>query len=148
MDYFNFINSSKEAEIAYAHWYYHLPDERKAQIMCDTFQFGIDAVMYNYRKEHPFCTESEAMLFYMEQNLKPFFSTEIWSFIRATMEEKAENEWKNRFKTMKEDLNWSYADMAGIMDASSPDSIKSSVARKIPGFAKLAVSVYEKMKRE
>ena len=86
MDYFELINSSKAAELAYANWYYHLPIERKAQIMCDTFEFGVNAVMHNYRKEHPFCTEAEALLFYMEQNLKPHFSESTWAFIHKTME--------------------------------------------------------------
>jgi hypothetical protein len=145
MDYFELINSSKEAELAYANWYYHLPEERKAQIMGDTFEFGVNTVMHNYRKEHPFCTEAEALLFYMEQNLKSHFSESTWAFVRKTMAEKAEQEWKQRFKAMKNDLEWSYSDMAKIMDSDSADAVKSSVARKIPGFAKLAVGVYEMM---
>lgn len=148
MDYFELINSSKEAELAYAHWYYHLPNERKAQIMGDTFEFGVNAVMHNYRKEHPYCTEAEALLFYMEQNLKPHFSEDTWAFVLKTMEDKAEQEWKKRFKAMKDDLDWSYTDMAKIMNSESADAIKSSVSRKIPGFAKLAVGVYEMMRRK
>jgi hypothetical protein len=148
MDYFDLINSSREAEMVYANWYYHLPDERKAQIMNDTFQFGVDSVLYNYRKDHPYCAEAEALLFYMEQNLKPFFSEDTWAFIQATMEEKAAQEWKIRFKAMKADLGWSYTDMANIMNASGPDAIKSSVSRHIPGFAKLAVGVYEMMQEK
>jgi hypothetical protein len=146
MDYFELINSSKEAELAYANWLYQLPAERKAQMMCDTFQFGIETVLYNYHQEHPYHTEAEARMFYMEQNLKPFFSESTWDFIKAKMEEKVEEEWKKRFKAMKEDLDWSYADMAKIMNSDSPDAIKSSVSRKIPGFAKLAVGVYEEMR--
>ncbi len=148
MDYFELINSSKEAELAYANWLYQLPAERKAQLMCDTFQFGVDAVLYNYRKAHPHHTEAEALMYYMEQNLKPYFSEATWAFVQAKMEEKAEEEWKKRFKAMKDDLDWSYADIASIMNSGSPDAIKSSVSRKIPGFAKLAIGVYEKMRGE
>lgn len=145
MDYFELINSSREAELAYANWYYHLPEERKAQIMRDTFEFGVNAVMHNYRKEHPYCSEAEALLFYMEQNLRPHFSEGTWAFVRKTMEEKAEQEWKKRFKAMKDDLDWSYTDMANIMNSDSADAVKSSVSRKLPGFAKLAIGVYESM---
>jgi len=49
---------------------------------------------------------------------------------------------------MNDDLDWSYADIASIMNSDSPDAIKSSVSRKIPGFAKLAIGVYEKMRGE
>lgn len=148
MDYFELINSSKEAELAYAKWYYQLPAERKAKMMCDTFQMGVDTVTYNFFKEHPYATQAEALMFYMEQNLKPFFSDSTWAFVRAKMEEKAENEWKRRFKAMKDDLDWSYVDIAKIMDSESPDAVKSSISRKVPGFAKLAVGVYELMKEK
>lgn len=148
MDYFELINSSREAELAYANWYYHLPNERKAQIMADTFEFGVNAVMHNYRKKHPFCTEAEALFFYMEQNLKPHFSEGTWAFVRKTMEEKAEQEWKKRLKAMKDDLDWSYTDMANIMNSDSAYAVKSSVSRKLPGFAKLPIGVYEPMQRK
>lgn len=64
------------------------------------------------------------------------------------MEEKAEREWKKRFKAMKDDLDWSYTDMANIMDSDSADAVKSSVSRKLPGFAKLAIGVYESMQEK
>ena len=85
---------------------------------------------------------------YMEQNLKPFFSETTWDFVRATMEEKAEQEWKKRFKAMKGSLDWSYEDMANIMNSESADAIKSSISRRIPGFAKLAIGVYEAMQEK
>ena len=46
---------------------------------------------------------------------------------------------------MKDDLDWSYTDMANIMNSDSADAVKSSVSRKLPGFAKLAIGVYESM---
>ena len=148
MDYFNLINSSKEAELAYANWFSQLPAERKAQMMCDTFEFGVNTVLHNYHKDNPYCTEAEALMFYMEQNLRPFFSESTWAFVRAKMAEKVEEEWKKRFRAMKEELDWSYADMAKIMDSDSPAAVKSSVSRKIPGFAKLAVGVFEEMREQ
>ena len=35
--------------------------------------------------------------------------------------------------------------MANIMNSDSADAVKSSVSRKLPGFAKLAIGVYESM---
>jgi hypothetical protein len=84
----------------------------------------------------------------MEQNLRPYFSESTWFFVQEKMAEKAEEEWKKRFRAMKDELDWSYADMAKIMNSDSPDAVKSSVSRKIPGFAKLAIGVYEEMQRK
>lgn len=100
MDFFETLNASKEAELAYARWYAAQPDARKAQMLCDLFQFGLDTVRYNARKENPLITEAEAMLRYMELNLKDQFPEETWDFIRRTMEKRAEEEWKQRFKAM------------------------------------------------
>lgn len=148
MDYFDLINSSKEAELAYANWVYQLPAERKAQMMCDAFEFGVNAVLHNYHKENPYCADAEALMFYMEQNLRPFFSESTWAFVQAKMTEKAEEEWKKRFRVMKDELDWSYANMAKIMDSDSPTAVKSSVSRKIPGFGRLAIGVFEEMREK
>lgn len=146
MDYFDFVNSSKESELAYARWYSQLPDERKAKMLCDLFQFGIETVKYNAKKENPFLTESELLLQYMEYNLKGTYPPETFAFIREKMMERAEEEWKQRFRAMKKDLGWTYDEMARFMGASSGDSLKASVSRKLPGFAKLAVCIFEQMK--
>ncbi|MCB0579615.1 MAG: hypothetical protein KDD10_09950 [Phaeodactylibacter sp.] len=148
MDYFDTINSSKESELAYANWYSRLPDERKAKMLCDLFQFGIETIKYNAKKENPFLTESELLLLYMEFNLKDAYPPETFAFIRKKMLERAEEEWKQRFRAMKKELSWTYEEMARFMGASSGDSLKASVSRKLPGFAKLAVCVFEKMKEE
>lgn len=86
MDFFETLNASKEAELSYARWYAAQPDSRKAQMLCDLFQFGIDTVRYNARKENPLITEAEAMLRYMELNLKDQFPEEQWNFIQRNME--------------------------------------------------------------
>ena len=81
MDYFDTINSTKEAELAYANWYSQLPDARKAKMLCDLFQFGIDTVRYNARKENPFISEAETLMKYIELNLKKDFSPDVYAFI-------------------------------------------------------------------
>jgi hypothetical protein len=146
MDYFEMINSSKESELAYARWYSQLPDERKAKMLCDLFQFGIETVKYNAKKENPFLTESELLLRYMELNLKEEYPPETFAFIRKKMLERAEEEWKQRFRAMKKELGWTYDQLAKFMGAGSGDSVKASVSRKVPAFAKLAVCVFEALK--
>jgi hypothetical protein len=81
-----------EAELAYARWYSALPTTRKAQTLCDLFQFGIDSVRYNAKKQNPYLTDSETMLFYFEKNLKTSFSPEVFEFIRSEMMKRAEIE--------------------------------------------------------
>jgi hypothetical protein len=147
MDYFNTINSSKEAELFYAEWYRKLPDERKAKMLCDMYSFGQQSVKYNAKKENPFITDKDALMLFVEANLKDEFSPEIFAFIKKTMAEKSEKEWQERFKTMKNELGWTYQQMATFVGAKSGDAIKASINRKLPAFAKLAVCVFEEMKK-
>jgi hypothetical protein len=137
-----------EAELAYARWYSALPTTRKAQMLCDLFQFGIDSVRYNAKKQNPYLTDSETMLFYFEKNLKNSFSPEVFEFIRSEMMKRAEIEWENRFKAMKTQLGWTYDDIARFIHAESGNSVKSSINRKLPAMAKLAVCVFEAMKEK
>jgi len=111
----------------------------------DIFQFGVETVKHNASRKDPFLTEAELMLQYMEYNLKPTMPSETFAFIRQKMLERAKEEWKARFRAMKKALGWTYDDMARFIGASSGASLKASVSRKLPGFAKLAVCVYEEM---
>jgi len=148
MGYFEQSNSSRASELAYAKWYAQQTDERKAKMLCDIFQFGVMTVKHNAHKSNPMLTESELMLRYMEYNLKPSTPPDVFEFIRQKMLERAEEEWKARFRAMKKDLGWTYGDMARFIGAKSGASLKASVSRKLPGFAKLAVCVYEQVKKE
>ena len=148
MDYFETINSSREFEIGYANWYYQLPPERKAVIMSDLFQFGLDTVRYNARKENPFITEADQMKKYVDYNLKDEFPTDSFNLIQNVLSARSEAEWQQRFKTMKKALGWSYDDIARFVGAASGDSIKASVNRQLPAFAKLAVCVFEQLKKD
>ncbi len=147
MDYFDLINSNKESELAYARWYSQLPDERKARMLADFFEFGQETVKYNAKKENPFLTESELTLRYIELNLKDDYTPEVFAFIQKKMRERAEQEWKKRFKIMKKTMGWSYEEIAKYMGASSRDSVKASISRQLPAFAKLAVCIFEQMKK-
>ena len=148
MDYFETINSSKEFELAHANWYYQLPPERKAKIMGDLFQFGLDMVRYNARKENPFITEADQMMKYVYYNLQDKFPADSYQLIENVLSARSEAEWQQRFKAMKKSLGWSYDDMARFIGAASGNSIKASVNRQLPAFAKLAVCVFEQLTKE
>lgn len=144
MDYSN-VKASQEADFAYARWYSSLPQERKAAMFLGGFNFVADKVRYDMRQENPPATEAEIKLRFIELTQKDAYSAETLSFIRQKMLERAEEEWKARFRAMKKDLGWTYGDMARFIGAKSGASLKASVSRKLPGFAKLAVCVYEQM---
>ena len=57
--------------------------------------------------------------------------------------------WHNRYKTMKSALNLTNADIADII-GNSADSVKSVTQpnKEIPRWLKLAIVVYEKLKKE
>ena len=147
MDYFDTLNSPKEAELAHAHWYSQLPIERKAKMMCDFFQFPFEKVGYEVRKENPFATQASINAKVIEYTQKEDYSEEMFAFIQEKMKERSEKEWKARFKTMKKALGWSYDEMALYMEAGSGASVKASVNRQLPAFAKLAVCIFEQMQK-
>ena len=41
-----------EAERAYSRWYAQLPQDRKARLFAYMFQFGLDSVKYNAKKNY------------------------------------------------------------------------------------------------
>ena len=146
MDYSDLIKASEEADFAYAKWYGQLPDDRKTEYFRNGFQFISDKVRYDVKKENPFATEAEITLRFIELTQKEAYSEETFAFIRQKMLERAEVEWKQRFKTMKKSLGWTYEEMARFMNAGGPDSLKATVSRQLPAFAKLAVCVFETMR--
>jgi len=147
MDYFDTLNSPKEAELAYAKWYEQLPIERKAKMICDFYQFPMDKVSYDTKKENPFVNESDIKLLFIQHTQKEKYLPETFAFIQQKMKERSEKEWQNRFKAMKKTLGWSYEEMARYIGASNGASVKASINRKLPAFAKLAVCVFEQMQK-
>ena len=60
MDYSDTSMIVGESELEYARWYSKLPSERKAKMLCEMFQFGVESVQYNARKNNPYITDAEA----------------------------------------------------------------------------------------
>ena len=140
------IKASEASDFAYAQWYSSLPDSRKSEIFQSGFNFVAEKVRYDIRNENPFATKAEIILRFIELTQKDAYPPETFAFIRKKMLERAEAEWKQRFRAMKKELGWTYEQMARFMGASSGDSVKASVSRKVPGFAKLAVCVFERIR--
>ena len=136
-----------EADLTYANWFSRLPDERKSRIFADMVDFGIESVIYTVRKENPISTKAEALWRFMELHHKEAVTPEVFEFMRAKMSERVELEWKARFKKMRRELGWTFDEMARFIGAESGNSLKSSVSRQVPAFAKLAVCVFEEMKK-
>jgi len=145
MDFSENVKASEAADFAYAQWYANLPDERKAQFFQSGYNLVAEKVRYDLNKENPFVTQAESVLRFIELTQKDAYPPETFAFIREKMLERAEEEWKQRFRVMKKELGWTYEEMARFMGASSGDSLKASVSRKLPAFAKLAVCVFERM---
>ncbi|MBK6931527.1 MAG: hypothetical protein IPH12_11955 [Saprospirales bacterium] len=136
---------SRESDFAYARWYANQPDTLKAEFLADGFQFAFEKIAYDEKKVNPFVSEAEITARFIELINKQDYTPETLAFIREKMAERSEQEWKQRFKTMKKQLGWTYDDMARFIGASSGASVKASVNRQLPAFAKLAVCVFEQL---
>lgn len=142
------IEASKQADIAYSRWYAQQPDEKKAAMIASGYAFVADNVRLQVKAANPFANNADAIFKFIEITQKQDYSPETFNFIAEKMAERSEAEWQDRFKAMKKALDWSYDDMARFIGAASGDSIKASVNRQLPAFAKLAVCVFEQMKKD
>ena len=143
-----YVEASEKADFAYAQWYSQLPEARKAEFFKSGYDFVAEKIKLDVQRENPFSTEAEIVLRFIEITQKDAFPEEIHAFIREQMTLRAEKEWQKRFKNMKQALGWSYDDMATFMNAGSGASVKASINRKLPAFAKLAVCVLEQLNHE
>ena len=122
-------------------------DERKAQFFQSAYNFVANKVRYDVRQENPFAAEAEIRLRFIELTQADDYPPETMDFIRAEMQKRIEAEWKARFRKMRESLGWNFEEMAAFLDASSGASLKASISRGLPAWAKLAVCVFEEMER-
>ena len=145
MDYSKNVKASEAADFVYAEWYSKLPQERKAKFFQDGFDFVANKIKYDVLQENPFATDSDIKLRFIELTQQEAYSPEMFSFIKKEMKKRSEQDWKARFKIMKKTLGWNYEEMANYMGAENGASVKASVNRKLPAFAKLAVCLFEQM---
>lgn len=140
--------AAKKADFEYAEWYSRLPDERKAEFFNSAFQFVSGKIQSDAKEENPFATEADVMLQFINLTQKEDYPETVFNFIAGKMAARSEKEWQHRFKKMRQMLGWSYDDMAKFMNAGSGASVKASINRKLPAFAKLAVCVFEQLTHE
>jgi hypothetical protein len=151
MDYSNIeenIKESKASDLLYAKWYAAQPNERKSSMILSGYNFAANNIKQQVKKENPFATNADVMLRFIEISHKSDLSEMAFSLIEKTLQERSDAEWKSRFKTLKKELGWSYEDMAHFMGAENGASVKASINRKLPAFAKFAVCVFEAMKNK
>ena len=148
MDYSENVKASLEADLAYAKWYAKQSDERKVGMILSGYRFVVENIQQTALAKNPYITSSNIKSKFIEYTQKEDYSEETFAFIQQKMKERSEKEWQERFKTMKKALGWSYNNMATYMEAKSGDSVKASVNRQLPAFAKLAVCIFEAMKQE
>lgn len=146
MDYSKLVKDSEAADLAYARWYAKQSNEKKETMIRSGYKLVTNNVQQQAKKENPFSSKSDIIMKFIEYTQKEDYSEEKFAFIQKKMSERSEKEWQQRFKIMKKDLGWSYDEMASYMGASSGASVKASINRQLPAFAKLAVCIYEAMK--
>jgi hypothetical protein len=119
--------------------------KRKPSFSKNGFDFVAKKVRHDLKSENPFATEADIRLRFVELTQREEYPEEIFAFIQEKFLECSEKEWQHRFKAMKNALGWSYDDIANFIHAGSGASVKASINRKLPAFAKLAVCVFEKL---
>jgi len=139
------LDASELADFAYADWYSRLPDEKKAEFFKSGFDFVAKKVRHDVKNDNPFATDADVRFRFVELTQRDDYPEELFAFIQEKFSECSEKEWQQRFKAMKNALGWSYDDIAGFIHAGSGASVKASINRKLPAFAKLAVCVFEKL---
>jgi hypothetical protein len=147
MDFTDLVKESEKADLAYMEWYAKLPEEKKAQMHLNSQLFVADKIRHDVKLENPFANKSDVAMRYIELTQKEEYPIDVFAFIQEKMAKRSDEEWQERFKAMKKKLGWSYDQMAKFMGAGSGNAVKASINRQLPGFAKLAVCIFETMEK-
>ena len=139
--------ASRQSDLDYARWYNQLPKERKAELFLSAHRMVVDKIRKDVLDANPFATEAEIRLAFIRLTQKEDYPPDVFQFIEESMREEIEAEWRARFKRMKNALGWSYDEMARYIGAGSGNALKSSISRKVPTLAKLAVCLFEKQEK-
>ncbi len=148
MDYSEIVKQSEASDLAYAKWYAQQSDERKTEMIKSGYRMVAKNIENQIKQENQFASEADMIMKFIEYTQKEDYDAKTFAFIQQKMAERSEKEWQNRFKKMKKALGWSYEDMGRFMGASNGASVKASVNRKLPAFAKLAVCVFDVMQKK
>lgn len=141
----NIVGVSEEAARMQVSIISRFPASKKAKIAYEFSNFGIAQTRDWIKSKNPWSSELEINLEYVRTM---YYDTgemteDIWRFYESTMIKKIKKDWSNRFKLMMKDKNLSYTDIAKMIDSKSENSVKSTISRGLPAFAKLSVILHE-----
>ena len=141
------IKASQAADLAYSKWYAQQSDQRKASMIVSAFNFVAHRVRTQVLKLNPFARKADITWQFIALTQKEDYPPETFEFMRSEMQKRSEKEWQARFRAMKKELDWSYADIARFIGAENENAVRASINRKVPAFGKLAVCVFEEMQQ-
>jgi len=121
------------------------PADKKARLAYEFSNFGIDRTREWIKSKNPWLSELEVSLEYVR--IIYYESGEMdddtWKFYNSKMTQKIKKDWSMRFKRMMKEKQLSYKDIAQMINARSENSVKATISRGLPAFAKLSVIFHE-----
>lgn len=143
----NQTNVSKEAaqqQIAIINTF---SSEKRFKIALDFANFGIERTREWIKQNHPEYSELEVTLEFVRliHYQTGQMTEEHWAFYEKEMQKKIKKDWTERFRAMMKENNWNYGDIANMGNFKNAEVVEATISRGLPAFAKLAVSIYEKM---
>ena len=146
----NKVNVSKEAAAMQIQIVNSFSAEKRMKIALDFSNLGISRTREWIKENNPAYSDLEVTLEFVRLM---YYETgqmteEVWNFYRKEMEDKIREDWKNRFRNMMKDNNWTYDDIARMGGFRNGGVIKATVSRGLPSFAKLSVVIYEELKNK
>ena len=150
MDFWNkTINVSREAALQQISIISTFSSEKRFKIALDFANLGVSRTRDWIMENHPNYSHLEVNLEFVRLM---YYTTgqmpeEEWTFFKDKMEEKIRHEWAARFRRMMKANDWGYEDIAKMGGFKNAAVIKSTISRGLPAFAKLAVSIYERMEK-
>lgn len=151
MDFWNEkINVSEEAARLQVSIVSNFDPEKKSRIAFEFSNFGISQTRKWIKSQNPWYSDLEINLefvriMYYETGQ---ISDQHWNFYKQVMVEKIKKDWIVRFRKMMEESQLTYQDISKMIGAKSDKSVKSTISRGLPAFAKLSVIIYEQNKNK
>lgn len=139
------INVSEKAARRQVEIYTSFPPEKRLRIAEQFAAMGVERTRQWIKEQHPEFSEREVTLEFvrLEYYETGGMKEEHWQHFRRILEEEIRQEWIQRFRAMMKALSWTYEDVARYGRFKNAAVAKSTLSRGLPGFAKLAVMVFE-----
>jgi len=146
----NKINVSKEAAAKQIEIINNIPSKKRFQIALSFANMGVDRTRKWIKENNPQFSELEitlefVRLIYFEKNE---MSETHWKHFKKIMKVKIRKNWSERFRNMMIENDWTYENIAILGGFKNGKVIEATVSRGLPSFAKLAVVVFEKSRKQ